>query len=102
MVAQIHLEAEKYVTISSIPVIIYKIRNALKEAARNYDNSSAVRSLAEVMLADFNSRWGTGESGTVYKEHTTLGPKNRAKGFPLVVMIANLLDPRTKFVSVNK
>jgi len=102
MVAQIHLEAEKYITVSSIPVIIYKIRNALKEAARNYDNSGAVRSLAEVMLADFNSRWGTGESGTVYKEHTTLGPKNRAKGFPLVVMIANLLDPRTKFVSVNK
>ena len=36
------------------------------------------------------------------EEHTTLGPKIRAKGFPLVVMIANLLDPRNKFVSVNK
>ena len=80
---------------SPFPVIINKIRNSLKEATRDYDNSGAVRLLAEVMLADFNSRWGISRSGTVYKIHSTLGPKNRAKGFPLVVMIANLLEPRT-------
>ena len=80
LVAQNHLEKEKY-SIFSIPDIINRIRNSLKDATRDYNNSGVVRSLGEVKLADFNNRWGTGESGTVYKEHETLGPKSRANGF---------------------
>jgi len=104
MKMQEYLEAEKYVTISCIPVGIYKIRKNLKKVLSESDDitSETVKVLAKAMLDDLNIRWGSGLPGTVYNEHITLGPRQRAKGLPLIVMIATLLDPRTKFVTNGK
>ena len=73
MVIQEYLEAEKYVTISSIPIAINKIRTRLEEVLAGDTDSEAVKQLAKVMLEDFNVRWGSGIPGTVFNEHKTLG-----------------------------
>jgi hypothetical protein len=52
--------------------------------------------LSTMMLADFNTRWGTGTNGTVFTENETRGDYRRQKGLSKRVLLAAALDPRTK------
>ena len=99
MIVQKVLEGQKYPTASLVPYLIKKVRDALKKVV-NHNRLPAIRDLASRMTDDpvngFNTYWGTGESGTVFDEHLTLGGRNRRKGCPFPTLIATALDPRLK------
>jgi hypothetical protein len=58
--------------------------------------NSGVCSLAQKLLDDFNTRWGSGNADTVFDEHRTLGPRQRVIGVSLAALLGAALDPRTK------
>lgn len=97
MIVQKVLEGQKYPTASLVPYLIKRVRDALKKVA-NHNRLPSIRELATRMMDDpvngFNTYWGTGESGTVFDEHLTLGGRNRRKGCPFPTLIAAALDPR--------
>jgi hypothetical protein len=45
---------------------------------------------------DFETRWGTGAKGTIWKENMTRGECNRQKGIHHTSLVACALDPRLK------
>ena len=96
MVAQKLLEGEAYVTISFIPFIIYTIRKGLQEAITDANSSKHVTNTASRMLAEFNTRFGTGADGTVATENQTEGPRRRPKGIHMIQLMSSFLDPRMK------
>lgn len=96
MVAQKLLEGEAYVTISFIPFIIYTIRKGLQEAITDANSSEHVINTASHMLAEFNTRFGTGADGTVATENQTEGPRRRPKGIHMIQVMSSFLDPRMK------
>lgn len=96
MEAQKVLEGEKYVTISMVPTIIMALRAGLISIIDNQNNAEHIRTVAAMMFDDFNERWGHGEEGTIFIEHTTPGPRRRPKGIPLMTILASALDPRFK------
>jgi hypothetical protein len=71
--AQKLLEGEMYITISWLPFHIAALRSHLELCLQH--DSNAVRKAAQIMLDDFNERWVE---------------------WPRAVLIAALLDPRTK------
>jgi len=101
MIVQKTLEGENYVTISLVPYLISEIRVKLKKAIENENGalSDHAVGLAIKMLENFNSHWGSGENGSIYDEHETLGPRGRPKGFTIYQMWAALLDPRMKLLT---
>lgn len=96
MLAQQLLEGEKYATISWEPIILFSIRNKLEAHSADASGNESSRHIARLLLADFNTRWGSGDDGTVFSEHQTLAKRNRLKGIPILAMMAAMLDPRTK------
>ena len=52
--------------------------------------------LRDVLLDDLNTRFGSGDDGTVFGEHLRRGPNNRPIGFIVLILLAVALDPRTK------
>ena len=99
MIVQKVLEGQKYPTASLVPYLIKKVRDGLEKVAAN-NRLPAIRDLASNMLKDdtngYNTYWGSGEPGTIFDEHLTIGNRNRAKGCPLPTLIASALDPRLK------
>jgi zinc finger BED domain-containing protein 1 (E3 SUMO-protein ligase ZBED1) len=96
METQRYLEGDNYVTISSVPRSIISLRKLMKSIVDNEDLSKAVRDIAAKMLSDFNARWGHGDDGTVFSEHTSEGFRRRPKGIPLLTLLAAAVDPRFK------
>jgi len=96
MIAQRLLEGQSYITISLIPFIIYKIRSGLTSINNNFDASPHVRSVTLAMLHKFAEEFGSGEEHSVSTDHTVEGNRQRVKGIPKLVLMAALLDPRTK------
>jgi hypothetical protein len=103
MVVQQMMEGEKYVTISLVPYLVWKVRDHLQRidtADEGEDISEHVRTVTKKMLEDFNARWGTGVEGTVFNDHLTQGnDRNRVKGLTKLQMFAAFLDPRMKKLS---
>ena len=99
MIVQKVLEGQKYPTASLVPYLIKKVRDGLEKVAL-HNRLPAIRDLASKMLTDgtsgFNTYWGSGAPGTIFDEHSTMGPRNRQKGCPLPTLIASALDPRLK------
>lgn len=96
MAAQLTLEGEKYVTISMVPYMISTIRAGLQNVVNGVRSSECVKTLATIMLNDFNQRWGSGEDGSVFTENQVRGDRQRQKGIPKKTLMAAALDPRTK------
>jgi len=98
MLVQKALEGEKYVTISLIPFSIAKVRSGLQEAVRNGggEGTDAFQSTAQKLLADFNTRWGTGDEGTVFRRDIIRGDRNREVGLQPNILLAAACDPRMK------
>ena len=99
MAAQRSLEGEKYVSNSLIPHVVSEIRNSLNSALDEAEDEGVTGMLTK-LLSDrtngFNTYWGKGEAGTVFKENETLGYMQRQKGLPKKTLLAYFLDPRTK------
>ena len=99
MIVQKVLEGQKYPTSSLVPYLIKKVRDGIRKVA-NQNRLPTIRELATRMLNDpvngFNTYWGSGEPGSVFEEHLTLGARNRKKGCPFPTLIAAALDPRMK------
>jgi hypothetical protein len=95
MLVQRALEGEKYVTASTIPYCIHKIRELLTPSP-DADVNDPIVMIQKALLEDFNKRWGKGAPGTVILENETYGSKQRQKGIPKLIFLACALDPRTK------
>ena len=76
--------------------MIHQIRTGLKKVEADENTSSVAMLFVQTMLVKFEEEFGTGEAGTVFDDHLIGGPMRRLKGFPLKLMIATALDPRTK------
>ena len=94
--AQQFLEAQNYVTGSCIPLVIKSIRLGLMNEVGNDAIVQANFVLRDVLLDDLNTRFGSGDDGTVFGEHLRRGPNNRPIGFIVLILLAVALDPRTK------
>lgn len=101
MIAQRILEGKINVTISLVPYMLYKIRSGLVQAAHNPESSDQVKSIASLMLEKFNMEFGTGSEGTVATDHMREGNSRRTYGISKLILMALVLDPRTKsFVGI--
>ena len=96
MLAQKLLEGEAYATISLIPYLIYKVRKNLVTIRESPATSAHVLSIVTTMLRKLEEIFGSGEEGTVASVNLAEGPRRRPKGIPMLVLMASLLDPRTK------
>jgi hypothetical protein len=96
MLAQKLLEGEAYATISLIPYLIYKVRKNLVTIRESPASSAHVLSIVTTMLKKLEEIFGSGEEGTVASVNLAEGPRRRPKGIPMLVLMASLLDPRTK------
>jgi hypothetical protein len=93
------LEAEKTITLSIVPVVVFMMRTILENFASAPTGTEVqrnVKAAAMQMRAKFTERWGSGADGTVFSEHRTPGERNIRKGLPRLAMMACLLDPRLK------
>ena len=93
------LEGQKYVNISLIPYLVFKVRNHLENSITEFSaagQNSSILELLKKMRFDFRERWGIGTPGSVFSEHEQEGYRRHRKGLPLLTMQAALLDPRTK------
>jgi len=90
--AQKNLEGEKYVTVSLISSIIYKVRWDVS-VFLNGDYTEPVKNLAAFMINDFNERWGAGRT-RIFGENEN--HRFRSIGLSSYVVIAAALDPRRK------
>ena len=88
------LEGEKYLTISLMPFCIAQIRRTLELSCEYVGYNQNYRELCEILLSDFENRWGSGIDGTVYNENIQEGI-SRAKGLSLAALWGSVLDPRT-------
>lgn len=99
MAAQRSLEGEKYVSNSLIPHVVSEIRQNLTNVL-NESTDGRVTYMVTKLLNDptngFNTYWGEGRSGTIFRENETLGNMQRQKGLPKKTLLAYFLDPRTK------
>ena len=96
MLIQKVLEGQKYVNVSLIPYLLYKVRAHLDKSIAEPGVLPSIQVLLEAIRTDLETRWGTGLPGSVFDEHKTLGFRRRRKGIPLLTMQAAALDPRTK------
>ena len=96
--AQKHLEGEKYVTISYIPLMISAIEKKLKNYIESRDLNDNVKLLVQTMLNDFILRWGD-SADPKFNKVVKRGYKNRQVGIHPIILIATALDPRLKNLS---
>jgi hypothetical protein len=96
--AQKTLEGDKYPTISSVPFLIWKLRENLRARTipREHDDISApTRYLAQKMYSDFvDKRYGDGSK--VFHLDYVLGRQQRYISLHKIVIVAAFLDPRFK------
>ena len=96
--AQMTLEGDKYPTISSVPFLIWKLRENLKaRMATNNEEafSASTRHLAQQMYLDFVER-RYGDGSTVFHDNYVLGRQQRYISLHKIVIVAAFLDPRFK------
>lgn len=70
------LEGQKYVNISLIPYLVFKVRNHLQNSIAEYSAAGQNLSILELlkkMRVDFQERWGMGNPGSVFSEHEQEG-----------------------------
>jgi hypothetical protein len=96
MLAQKLLEGEAYATSSLIPYLIYKVRKNLETLRDSPASSAHVLSIVTKMLHKLEEIFGSGTEGTVAAVNLAEGPRRRPKGIPMLILMASLLDPRTK------
>lgn len=93
--AQKHLEGEKYVTISFIPLMIENIEKRLKSYLLCPQSNDNVKELVQRMINDHQIRWGKDH---MQKFNSTVlrGNRNRQVGLHPIVVLSTALDPRLK------
>ena len=87
------LEGQKYVTISSILLVISPIRQSLMIKVGENAILPTNFALRNVLLRDLNIRFGSGVDGTVFGEHLRVSPYNRPICFSIHTLLAVALDP---------
>ena len=91
------LDAHTYVPLSFAPVIVSKIRKGLVKLHQDSICSAHLKGLMEKMVQTFEENFGSGDDGTVFREHMNRDPSNNlSKGIPRKTFVAMALDPRTK------
>ena len=91
------LEGESYVTGSLVPVAVFQIRQGYVEVIECDDTDPSVKSLAKVLLTDFDKRYVPACSDTgklKYHREDTIGKYNRYIGIHQYFFAASLVDPR--------
>ena len=96
--AQKHLEGEKYVTMSYIPMMINFIENKLQGILADPTTNNNVKSLVNSMIIDFQIRWGNTDTPK-FNPKVIRGFYNRQVGFHPVTVMTTALDPRLKNLS---
>jgi hypothetical protein len=93
--AQKALEGERYVNLSLLPLAINNLHTQLGicEGSVNEANQPTLHQLVQLMIEDFNSRWG---ASCRYNRHLVRADRNRQIGIPSYAYWATALDPRTK------
>lgn len=93
--AQKALEGERYVNLSLLPLAINNLRTQLGicEGAVNEADQPTLHQLVQLMIADFNRRWG---EVCRYNRQVVRADRNRQIGIPTYAFWATALDPRTK------
>ena len=76
--------------------MINQIKAGMIKVDGDNQKSAAAALVLQKIKAKFDEEFGTGETGTVFTDHTHGGTFLRLKGFQLKTMIAAALDPRTK------
>jgi hypothetical protein len=94
-VAQEALEGENYVNLSLLPLIIWKLKNALHTnlGAINDVEQPQFYNVLSDMVDDFETRWG---DELRYSGLTQRAERGRITGVPKLAFWASMLDPRTK------
>ena len=100
--AQRFLEGQKYVTSSSVPVMIAMIRRRLTEYKKEKEDTGGVSSpadqavlkLVNKMLNDLNERWRS--SNNKFSAEVERGTSNRQTGIHPRLWAAHYFDPRFK------
>lgn len=102
MAAQQALEGEKYASNSSMLHVLQVIRSKLVIVEENTEDDG-LKGMVYKLLHDqtngFNTYWGSGQAGTIFREIETLSYRQRQKGIPKKTLMACFLDPRTKDMS---
>ena len=91
------LEGESYVTGSLVAVAVFQIRQGYVEVIECDDTDPSVKSLAIVLLTDFDKRYAPACSDTgkvKYHREDTIGKYNRYIGIHQYFFVASFLDPR--------
>jgi hypothetical protein len=96
MIAQKLLEGQSYATISLIPFLIFKVRKNLHELQDSPHSSPHVLSISRQMAHKLEDIFGSGVEGTVANEILPEGPRRGPREITILVLMASLLDPRTK------
>jgi hypothetical protein len=98
MIIQKYMEGSKYITISLIPLLVYKMRAQLQEQLIAYNGEGKANIIKTIsdMLTIIAQRWGSGKPGTVLDEHKTRGYKQIRKGIPYHALLSCAVDPRLK------
>jgi hypothetical protein len=92
--AQIYLEGQNYTTASVVLPFVFMIRMGLKNTIGDVDVLADVKTVAETLKKDFESRWGNGVD--VWEFSLMKGPRNRIQGFSHLFLLATALDPYQK------
>ena len=96
--AQKHLEGEKYVTISYVPLMIDFIENKLQSVMVNSTTNDNVKSLVQTMIIDFQNRWGNNHVRK-FNPNVVRGFYRRQVGCHPLIIMTSALDPRLKNLS---
>jgi hypothetical protein len=91
------LEGESYVTGSLVAVAVFQIRQGYVELIECDDTDPSIKSLAKVLLADFDTQYAPGCSDTgkeKYHRKDTIGKYKRYIGIHQYFFVASYVDPR--------
>lgn len=72
------------------------MRSGLQSVLDDQNEDDSVRTLARVLMNNFNKHWGSGVNGTVFADHHTERENRRPCGIPLAALLAAALNPHTK------
>ena len=93
---QRYLEGDTYSTASLVPYLLYKVRESLKDMSISENISPTTCYLAKILLKDFEEkRYGDGTK-LFHDVDVVIGGMNRYISLHRSVLVASLLDPRTK------
>jgi hypothetical protein len=91
------LEGESYVTGSLVAVAVFQIRQGYVEVIECDDTEPSIKSLAKVLLTDFDTRYAPACSDTgkvKYHQEDTIGKYNPYIGIHQYFLVASFLDPQ--------